>query len=102
MTAGLDTCAGLVQRAVAHAQYTEARRALEEYGRAAAAELAGMSPGDPRIRRIEIEWRRLLDETRRQVLAGRAQMAVRLARLSQAAPRYGGSPGIRHTWECLG
>ena len=46
--------------------------------------------------------RRLLEETRRRVLAGRAHAFVRLARLPKVLPLYREPCPPRHTWEYSG
>jgi hypothetical protein len=51
---------------------------------------------------LEDEWRRLLEETRRRVLAGRAHAAARLARLPKILPLYREPCSPRHTWEYSG
>jgi hypothetical protein len=90
-----------VRRLVAEGRYAEAQRAFEDYCQALAQALAVLPPKDARIRELEDEWGRLLGETRGRVLAGRAQAAVRLARLSPAPRLYGDGPEPARTWQYL-
>ncbi|HTT62623.1 MAG TPA: hypothetical protein VMG35_12300 [Bryobacteraceae bacterium] len=101
-SAALEVLAARLRSLAAEGRYAEAQLAFEDYCRALQENLAGLPPGDPRWRRLEAGWRRLLDETRRLVLAGRAHAGVRLARLPRAAPRYGDAPRPRRTWEYSG
>ena len=86
---------------VTEGEYAGAQQLLESYCRAFAEELKGRTPGDPAIRQLEREWRELVDDTRRRVLAGRAHTAVRLARLLTAPPVYGYRGEAGHTWQYL-
>jgi hypothetical protein len=105
MTAGEAELAILVARLgdrVAEGRYREAEGVLQEYCRALRETVAGMAPGDPGWRRLEGESRRVMEGTRRGVLAGRAHAGVRLAALSQASRlcrSYGDGLAQRRTWE---
>ena len=87
---------------VAGGRYGEARACFDAYCRDLKETLRRLSPGDPRLRRMEGEWRRLLDRTRRQVLVGRAHAAARLARLPHRRRVYSAVPAPRRTWQILG
>jgi hypothetical protein len=97
-----DVLAGRLRAQVAEGRYGEAQLALQEYCRALRKTAAGLPRGDPRLPRLEDEWRRLLEETRRRVLAGRAHAAARLARLPKILPLYREPCSPRHTWEYSG
>ena len=92
--------AARVQTLAGEQRYAEAQQALEAYGRALQQALEGLSTGDPRVLEMAGEWRQLMETTRRQVLAGRAHAAARLASLSRLRP-FGGPPP-RRTWEFFG
>lgn len=87
---------------VAEGRFLEARDALEEYCGALRKTAAGLPPGDPGLGLLEDEWRGLLEQTRRQVLAGRAHAAARLSRVPKASRPYGEGPPPRSSWECSG
>jgi hypothetical protein len=102
--AELEILAGRLQARVAEGRYPEAQSALREYCQTLRKTVAGLPRGDPGLRRLEDAWRRLAEETRRRVLAGRAHAGARLARLAQMPqhPRsYGDVPLSRCTWEWL-
>jgi hypothetical protein len=99
--AATDGRARQMRRLVAQGRYAEAQHVFEDYCEALKHVLAGLPQGDPRVGGMEAEWRNLLDETRRQVLAGRAHAAVRLARISQSRNPYSQRPAAGYTWECL-
>jgi hypothetical protein len=96
----LSTLAGRLRTLAAEGRYAEAQGCFEAYCHALARAIAGLPPGDPSLRRLEDEWQRLLDETRRRVLAGRAHAGARLARLPKLPPLYSEPSPPRHTWEC--
>jgi hypothetical protein len=100
--AELDVLAGRLRARVAERRYGEAQLALQEYCRILRKTAAGLPPGDPRLGRLEDQWRRLRQETRRRVLAGRAHAAARLARLPKVLPLYREPSLPRHTWEYSG
>jgi len=100
--ADLDDLAGRVRTQVAEGRYREAQQALAEYGRALRKTAAALPPRDSGLRRLEDEWQRVLDETRRRVLSGRAHAGARLARLPKLLPLYSEPSRPRHTWECSG
>jgi hypothetical protein len=105
MTAGeseLDALAAGLRARLAERRYGEAQRALQEYCRVLRHTVAGLPSGDPGVRRLEAEWQRLRDDTRRRLLAGRAHAAARLGRLSQVRPLYREPSPQRHTWEYTG
>jgi transposase len=85
----LDELATRLRTRVAEGRYREAQDALREYCRALRAAAAGLPRGSPELARLEDRWRRLERETRRRVLAGRAQTGARLARLSTLTKGYG-------------
>ena len=87
---------------VAQGRYGEAEACFDAYCRDLKETLRRLPPGDPRLRRMEGEWRRLLDRTRRQVLVGRAHAAARLARLPRGRRVYSAVPAPRRTWQILG
>ena len=87
---------------VARGRYGEARACFDVYCQDLKETLRRLPPGDPRLRRMEGEWRRLLDRTRRQVLVGRAHAAARLARLPRGRRVYSAVPAPRRTWQILG
>jgi hypothetical protein len=97
----LQDLAARLRARVSEGRYGEAHRALEEYCRALRREVAGLPCADPRRGRLQDDWGRLLQETRRRVLAGRSHAAARLARLPKRPPGYGGGSRARHTWACL-
>jgi hypothetical protein len=98
----VEVLAGRLRARVAEGRYREAQCALQEYCRALRNTVASLPPGDPALRRLEDEWQRLRDETRRRVLSGRAHAAARLARLPRL-PRLYREPSLpRHTWEVSG
>jgi len=97
--------AGTVDRLealVARGCYGEAQACFDAYCRDFKETLRRLPPGDPRLRQMEGEWRRLLDRTRRRVLAGRAHAAARLARLPHRRRIYSAAPAPRRTWQILG
>ena len=98
----LDAVAGRLRARVAEGRYGEAQGALQEYCRALRKTAGGLPSGDPGLGRLEDEWRRLLEETRRRVLAQRAHAAARLARLPKVLPLYREPCLPRHTWEYSG
>jgi hypothetical protein len=100
--AELEALAGRLRTQVAEGRYREAQHALQEYCRALRKTVAGLQSGDPGVRRLEDEWQRLLEETRRRMLAGRAHAGARLARLPKPLPLYSEPSLPRHTWECSG
>jgi hypothetical protein len=100
--AELDVLAGRLRARVGEGRYGEARCALAEYCQALRKTVAGLPRGDPGLRRLENDWRRLLEETRRRVLAKRAHAAARLARLPKVLPLYREPCPPRHTWEYSG
>ena len=97
----LSTHACQIERLVAEGRYAEAERVFAAYCRTLEEILRGLAAGDPRIRQMEDEWNRLLGHTRRQVLAGRAHAAMRLADLSRHRQLYGEPLPARHTWQCM-
>jgi|HubBroStandDraft_4_1064222.scaffolds.fasta_scaffold03125_3 hypothetical protein len=100
----LEALAGRLRVRVAQGRYPEAQGALHEYCQALRKTVATLPRGDPGLGRLEDAWRRLAEETRRQVLAGRAHAGARLARLAQMLPHprsYGDVPLPRRTWEWL-
>jgi len=101
MTAGaaaLESLAGRVRARVAERRYREAQDAMAEYCRALRQAASGLAPGDPARQRLKHEWRGLLEETRRRVLADRANAGLRLARLPKPPRPYGDGPQPRRTW----
>jgi len=100
--AELEALAGRLRARVAEGRYAEARIALQEYCRSLRKTAAGLPPGDPSLRRLEDDWRRLLEETRRRVLAGRTHAGARLARLPRVPGLYREACVPRHTWEYSG
>ncbi len=105
MTAGqteLEDLAARLRARVSERRYREAQEALDEYCRVLRQTAAAQPPGD--LRRLQDEWRRLAEETRRRVVAGRAHAGERLtklARLSQGSRFYGPGRDTRRTWEWL-
>ena len=102
--ADLEILAGRLRARVAEGRYPEARGVLREYCLALRKTVAGLPRGDPGRCRLEDDWRRLAEETRRRVLAGRAHAGARLARLAQAPSGsrfYGDGLPPRRTWEWL-
>jgi|ERR1700690_1444052 hypothetical protein len=87
---------------VAQGRYGEAQACFDEYCRDLKETVRCLPPGDPRLRQMQGEWHRLLDRTRRRVLAGRAHAAARLARLPQRRRLYSAVPAPRQTWQILG
>jgi hypothetical protein len=98
----LGVLAGRLRARVAERQYGEAQGALQEYCRVLRKTAGGLPSGDPRLGRLEEDWQRLLEETRRRVLAQRAHAAARLARLPKVLPLYREPCLPRHTWEYSG
>lgn len=96
----LEELAARLQARVAEGRYREAQKALREYCGALRAAATGLPRGDPELARLEDQWRRLERETRRRVLAGRAQAGARLARLSTLTRGYGEivKPRTRLEW----
>jgi hypothetical protein len=102
--AELEIRAGRLRARVGERRYREAQEALQDYCGVLRRMLAGLPRGDPRRGRFEDEWRRLAEETRRRVLAGRAQAGARLARLAQTSQRrrfYGAGQEPHRTWAWL-
>jgi hypothetical protein len=102
--AQLEAVAGRLRARVAEGRYREAQGELKDYCQTLRQTVAALPPGDPAVRRLEGEWRRLLDDTRRRVLAGRAHAGARLARLAKMPTRsrfYGDGLPPRRTWEWL-
>ena len=100
----LEALAHQLRARVAERRYREAQEALLEYCKALRKTVAGLPRGDPCSHRLEDEWRRLAEQTRRGVLAGRAHAAARLARLAQTLPGsrlYEGGREARRTREWL-
>lgn len=100
--AELEAVAGRIRTRVAEGRYPEAQSELQEYCQTLRKAVASLSPGDPRVHRLEQAWQQLLGETRRRALAGRAQAAERLARLPRRLPGYCEPILSRRTWECSG
>jgi len=93
--------AGRLQVLVATGRYAEASGLLEECGRALDRMVRELQPGDPCGAELVAEWRRILEDLRRRVLAGRSHLAARLAGL----PKLGGyvpEPWHRRTFELIG
>jgi hypothetical protein len=88
-----------LRRLVAAGRYREAQAEFEAYASGVAESLAGLSPGDPRAARLQDEYRRLLLDTRRRVLAGRAHAAGRLARLAGVRQPYAAPAAPRRSWQ---
>ena len=104
MTAGegeLECLAARLRDRVAQRCYGEAQAALDEYCGALRKTVAGLPPGDSQLGRLQEDGARLLEETRRRVLAGRAHAGLRLARLPKPTRPYGEGPQPRRTWQCL-
>ncbi|HUD99931.1 MAG TPA: hypothetical protein VMR62_10180 [Bryobacteraceae bacterium] len=105
MTAGqakLEDLAARLRAQVSERRYREAQEALDEYCRVLRQTAAALPRGN--LRRLQDEWRRLAEETRRQVLAGRAHAGARLAKLaqlSQGSRFYGAARDTRRTREWL-
>ena len=87
---------------VVQGRYAEAQACLDEYCLLFKETVRRLPSGDPRLPQMEAEWRRLLDQTRRKVLTGRAHAATRLERLPRRRPLYSAIPLPRHTWDLLG
>jgi hypothetical protein len=98
----LEDLADRLRARVTAGHYEEAQAALAEYCRALRAAAAGLPRGDPRLCSLEQACSGLLEQTRRRVLAGRAQAAARLVRLPKVSPSYGERPPLRHAWRILG
>ena len=99
----LESLAGRLRVRVAEGRYAEAQGVLREYCQALRKTVAGLPRGDPGRGRLGDEWRRLAEQTRRGLLAGRAHACARLARVAQVPKRlqtYGEDPPPRRTWEC--
>ena len=99
--AELDGLADRLRARVAEGRYPEAQDALAEYCRALRKTAVGLPPGDPGLRRLEDDWLRLWEETRRRALAGRAHDGMRLAHLPKLPPIYGDYPQPRRTRQCF-
>jgi hypothetical protein len=99
--AELQDLAARLRARVGEGRYGEAHRALEEYCQALRKIVAALPGGDPRRGRLQDDWLRLAEETRRRVLAGRAHAAAGLARLPKRPLGYGCGSRPRHTWACL-
>jgi hypothetical protein len=105
MRTGEAALAGTAERLralVAEGRYGEAQDCFNEYCGDFKEILRGLPPGDPRLRQMESEWRRLLEQTRRRVVAGRAHAAARLARLARRHRPYAVTPRCAGNWELLG
>jgi hypothetical protein len=100
--AELEALAGRLRIRVAEGRYREAQGALREYCRALRQTAASLPSGDPGLRRLEGEWRLLLDQTRRRVLTGRAHACARLAHMPRLPLLYREPCLPRHTWDCSG
>ena len=102
--AGLAELAALLSRRIAEGRFEPARDALADYCRKLHDTAACLPPGDLRQQRLYSEFRDLFEETRRQVLAGRAHLALRLARLppTDGSLPYTAASAPRRTWEYLG
>jgi hypothetical protein len=103
--AGLEALAERLRDRVAEGRYRAAQSALAEYCGALRKKAGSFAPGDPGLIRLQNEWMRLAEDTRRRVLAGRAHAGARLARLSQTPQRirsYDQDPPARRTCEWLG
>jgi hypothetical protein len=87
---------------VAEGRYQDAQECFEDYCGTLKETLRRLPAGDPRRQKIDSEWRRLLEQTRRRVLAGQAHAAARLARLPRRRPLYNLAPVQRRTWDLLG
>jgi len=98
----LEALAGRLRARVAERRYAAARIALQEYCQTLRKMVAALPPGDPSLRRLEDEWRCLLEETRRRVLTGRMHAGARLARLPRIPGLYHEACVPRHTWEYSG
>ena len=91
-----------LRRLVGEQRYDEARQALADYGRALEQTLGRAPPGDPHVLQMAGEWRQLMENARRRVLAGRAHLAARLARLPPLRSYYNSQSPPPHTWELMG
>jgi hypothetical protein len=100
--AKLKDLAGDLRSLVAEGRYLEARGVLEEYGCVLEQRLRGLAPGDPPPAELMDDWRRLMDAARVQILAGRAHVAARLARLPRWDGPYRPAGSPRRTWELIG
>jgi len=87
---------------VAQGRYGEAQACFDTYCRDLKEALQRLPAGDPRLPQMAGEWRRLMEQTRRRVLTGRAHAAARLARLPRRRRLYSAAPSPRRTWEILG
>jgi hypothetical protein len=94
--------ADLLGALVAQRRYGEAQACFDTYCRDFKEIVRRLPAGDPRLRQMEAEWRRLLEQTRRQVLIGRAHAAARLARIPKRRRLYSAVPAPRRTWQILG
>jgi hypothetical protein len=94
--------ADLLGALVNQRRYGEAQACFNTYCRDLKEIVWRLPAGDPRLREMEAEWRRLLEQTRRQVLVGRAHAAARLARLPRPRRVYRAVPAPRRTWQILG
>jgi hypothetical protein len=94
--------AGRLEAMVAQGRYGEAQACFDAYCRDLKETLRSLPHGDPRLRQMQDEWRRLLDRMRRRVLVGRAHAAVRLARLPHPRRVYSAVSAPRRTWQILG
>ena len=83
----LEALAGRLRARVAEGRYREAQGALQEYCRALRKTVAGLPSGDPGLGRLEDEWQRLLEETRRRMLAAPVAPAI-LPLLPSAMPAF--------------
>jgi hypothetical protein len=100
--AELEMLAGRLRLSVEEARYGDSQLALAEYAGALRKVAAGLSPGDPGLRQLEEECLSLLEQSRRQVLVGRAHAGARLARLERDArlsQSYGDGPSLRSNWQ---
>jgi hypothetical protein len=98
----LDVLAGRVRAFLAVGHYSQAQATFEAYCKTLAGTLEGLPPGDPAIARLEDEWHRFLNETRRRVMRDRAHAGLRLSRLLAGPQIYQERPQPWHTWECMG
>lgn len=97
----LRSIARRLERLLAQRMYPQAQRCFAEYCHGLEETLRHMAPGDPRIRELEIDWRRLLVDSRQSVLIGRAHAAAQLAGLP-CPGRFGDRAAPRPTWELFG
>jgi hypothetical protein len=94
--------ADLLGALVNQRRYGEAQACFDTYCRDLKEIVWRLPAGAPPHPAKEAEWRRLLEQTRRQVLVGRAHAAARLARLPRPRRVYRAVPAPRRTWQILG